>query len=122
VDLSKLLKFHTENASDWTFSLFTTSEPGRYMEIDVASNGKITILKSCIKLQNHFANGGAYLVSPAALKKSGFKSGEKFSLEDELLPSLMKMKCNLFGLEFVKSFIDIGVPQDYSRVTELLRK
>ena len=122
VDLAKLLKFHTKSASDWTFSLFRTSDFGRYMGMEVSENGKIISLKMDSEAQNRLANGGAYLVSPSSLEKSGFKAGEKFSLEDELLPALMSQECNLFGIEFNDSFIDIGIPQDYLRAANILSK
>jgi len=120
VDLSKLLKFHVESASDWTFSLFTTNDPGRYMGMDVATDGKINSLKSCIKEGFQLANGGVYIVEPTVLEKSGLKLGEKISLEDDLLPAIMSKGCSLFGIEFKKNFIDIGVPEDYLRATEYI--
>ena len=122
VDLAKLLKFHTKNASDWTFSLFRTSEFGRYMGMEVSDNGKIISLKTASEAQNRLVNGGAYLISPPSLEKTGFKAGERFSLEDELMPALEKQGCNLFGFEFNNSFIDIGIPQDYLRVADVLNK
>jgi D-glycero-alpha-D-manno-heptose 1-phosphate guanylyltransferase len=122
VDLAKLLKFHTKNASDWTFSLFRTSEFGRYMGMDVSDNGQIISLKMGSEEQNRLSNGGAYLVSPSSLEKSDFKAGEKFSLEDELLPALMNQGFNLFGIEFKDSFIDIGIPKDYLRAADVLNK
>lgn len=122
VDLAKLLKIHIKNASDWTFSLFRTSEFGRYMGLEVSENGKIISLKMDSEAQNRLANGGVYLVSPSSLEKSGFKAGEKFSLEDELLPVLMSQEFNLFGIEFKNSFIDIGIPQDYLRAANVLNK
>ena len=122
VDLSVLMKFHAEKSSDWTFSLFTTSEPGRYMGMDVDVDGKINSLKSSVKEGTRLANGGAYIVEPTTLEKSGFKLGEKNSLEDDFLPTLINKNCNLFGMEFKRNFIDIGVPEDYLRATEYLSK
>lgn len=122
VDLSVLMKFHAEKSSDWTFSLFTTSESGRYMGMDIAVDGKINSLKSSVTEGARLANGGAYIVEPAVIEKSGFKLGEKISLEDDFLPVLINKNCNLFGIEFKKNFIDIGVPEDYLRATEYLYK
>lgn len=122
VDLSVLMKFHVEKSSDWTFSLFTTSESGRYMGMDIAVDGKINSLQSSVKEGARLANGGAYIVEPAVIEKSGFKLGEKISLEDDFLPALINKDCNLFGIEFKKNFIDIGVPEDYLRATEYLYK
>lgn len=120
VDLAKLLKFHCDHSSDWTFSLFRTSEVGRYMGIEVKSDGEIVSLKSGIGEQGRLANGGVYLVNPSVLGNKSFVPGGKCSLEDDLLPALVAQDYKLFGLEFPSTFIDIGTPQDYFRAAEVL--
>jgi D-glycero-alpha-D-manno-heptose 1-phosphate guanylyltransferase len=120
VNLAELLKFHTNNSADWTFSLFRTSEVGRYMGIDVHSDGEIASLKSGTAEMGRLANGGVYLVNPSVMGDRAFLSGIKLSLEDDLLPALVAQGYKLFGLEFLGTFIDIGVPQDYFRAAKIL--
>jgi D-glycero-alpha-D-manno-heptose 1-phosphate guanylyltransferase len=120
VDLEELLKFHDEHSADWTFSLFRTSEVGRYMGIEVKADGEIGSLKSGNSQESRLANGGVYLVNPSLLAHKGLIPGNKLSLEDDLLPTLVAQGFRLFGLEFSGAFIDIGVPEDYFRVTEFL--
>ena len=120
VDLAELLKFHCDHSADWTFSLFRTSEVGRYMGIEVKSDGEIGSLTSGTRDQGRLANGGVYLVNPSVIANKAFVPGSKLSLEDDLLPVLVAEGYKLFGLEFPGGFIDIGIPQDYFRAAEVL--
>lgn len=120
VDLAGLLKFHSVHSADWTFSLFRTSEVGRYMGIEVKSDGEIGSLTSGTREQSRLANGGVYLVNPSVLANKAFVPGSKLSLEADLLPALVAQGYKLFGLEFSGTFIDIGIPQDYFRAAEVL--
>jgi D-glycero-alpha-D-manno-heptose 1-phosphate guanylyltransferase len=120
VDLAKLLKFHADHSADWTFSLFRTSEVGRYMGIKVKSDGEIDSLKSGTGEKGRLANGGVYLVTPSVLGNKAFVPGSRLSLEEDLLPAMEAQGSKLFGLEFSGTFIDIGIPQDYFRAAEVL--
>lgn len=120
VALDELLGFHAKHESEWTFSLFRANEVGRYMGMVVNSDGEILSLKSGTGAPSCLANGGVYLINPSVLHKTKFVPGHKLSLEDDLLPSFVAQGGKLYGLEFTGSFIDIGVPQDYFRATEVL--
>jgi D-glycero-alpha-D-manno-heptose 1-phosphate guanylyltransferase len=120
VDLATLRKFHANHSADWTFSLFRTSEGGRYMGIEVKSDGKIGSLQSGTGEQSRLANGGVYLVNPSVLANKAFAPGSKLSLEDALFPALVAEGYKLYGLEFPGVFIDIGIPQDYFRAAKVL--
>ena len=120
VDLAKLLKFHADHSADWTFSLFRTSEVGRYMGIEVKSNGEIESIKSGTRGKGRLANGGVYLVTPSVLGSGEFSPGSKLSLEEDLLSTLEAKGCKLCGIEFSGTFIDIGVPEDYFRAATVL--
>jgi D-glycero-alpha-D-manno-heptose 1-phosphate guanylyltransferase len=119
-DLKSLTKVSQENEADWCFSLFRTNEEGRYMGMDVSPQGQITSLKSGIGDRGRLANGGVYWVHPRALRGGRFASGDKVSLEDDIFPAAMASGDRLFGVEFSGTFIDIGVPDDYHRASELL--
>ena len=120
VDLKALLKFHTEQQAEWSFSLFRTNEIGRYMGMDIAEDGKILALKSKSPQTARLANGGAYLVEPSALSQFKEKVGSKLSLEDDILPLMLKNRSRMFGSEQNGRFIDIGIPDDYFRASEVL--
>ena len=120
VDLDNLYEFHLERKSEWTFSLFRTSQFERYMGMDVSPNGEILSLKSESKKSSGLANGGVYLIEPSALNSLAFKAGDKASLEDELLPNFISNGGVLYGKECKGKFIDIGVPEDYYQAIDIL--
>ena len=120
VELAALRAMHESSKADWTFALFRATEAGRYMGMDIARDGRITSLKSDTAKPSRLANGGVYLVNPGALRLGGWRPGGKHSLEDEILPAALATDQRLYGLECSGKFIDIGVPEDYARVPNLL--
>lgn len=121
VSLSRMSEFHQRSGSDWTFALFRTDESGRYMGMQVAPDGRIEALRSGTAGQpGLLANGGVYLVEPETLGTSGYAVGDKASLEDDILARLHRNGARMFGYESPGRFIDIGVPRDYHRASELL--
>ena len=120
VDLDNLYEFHLERKSEWTFSLFRTSQFERYMGMDVSPNGEILSLKSESKKSSGLANGGVYLIEPSVLGSLAFKAGDKASLEDELLLNFISNGGVLYGQECKGKFIDIGVPEDYYQAIDIL--
>ena len=120
VELAALQAFHTAHRSGWTFSVFRADQAGRYGGLDVAADGSIRYFRSGKGDVGALANGGVYLVEPAALRAARFKAGEKISLEDELLPAFGAAGGALFAMECDGKFIDIGVPADYHRAATFL--
>lgn len=120
VNLEILLKFHYTTNSDWTFSLFRTNDVVRYMGMDVSKEGRILSLKSDNKQSEQLANGGVYLVNPSVLKQFEPQIGIKLSLEDGILPAILNINAVVSGIECQGNFIDIGVPDDYFRASEIL--
>ena len=120
VELDSLLEFHNKRKSEWTFSLFRTTEVGRYMGMDVAADGRIISLKSDNTESGLLSNGGVYLINPSVLKMFDSKTEINMSLENEILPTIMDANGLLNGLECLGRFIDIGIPEDYFRASEIL--
>ncbi len=120
VNLLDLQKFHDSRTSDWTLSLFRTNEVGRYMGVDMKNDGQIISLQSTMGVPSRLANGGVYLIDPSVLEKTKFVPGNKLSLEDELMQACLVNFTKVYGLEFSGSFIDIGIPEDYRRATDIL--
>ena len=120
VNLNKLIAFSTFHNTDWCFSLFSSTESGRYLGMDISPQGVITSLKSATTQLGKLANGGVYLIHPRALHAIGFLPGDKCSLEEEIFPAAFALGQRMMGIEFVGSFIDIGVPSDYHRASKLL--
>jgi len=120
VDLKILRDFHVNQKSIWTFSLFRTIEVDRYMGIQLEPSGKLKLMNQQIGEQETLANGGVYLINPSNIKALGFKSGEKISLERDILKKLSDNHFDIYGIEFAGQFIDIGVPNDYKRASSIL--
>ena len=89
VPLDKLLTFHRESAADVTFSLFRSAEAGRYGRVELIADGQIVALGRTRASVGELANGGVYVLRPAAFRglADGFPS--KVSLEDDVLPAML---------------------------------
>ena len=120
VNLDKLILFSANHKSDWCFSLFAANEVGRYMGMDISPEGFITSLKSVTTHSGRLANGGVYWVQPSALQQIKFLPGDKCSLEEDIFPTAIGLGQRMMGIEFPGLFIDIGVPIDYQRASEML--
>ena len=120
VELAALRDIHDSKKADLTFALFRATVAGRYMGVDIAADGRITSLNSGAGKPGRVANGGVYLLNPETLRVGGWKPGDKVSLEDEIQLAAFESDRRLYGLECSGIFIDIGVPEDYSRASDLL--
>lgn len=118
VDLPALMRFHGDRHADLTICLFESDRHGRYMGITVDEEGQILSLADASP--GGLANGGVYLFGADALSGIPWRSGDRVSLEDELLPAIRQRKKRLFGFRCSGRFIDIGVPEDYRRAGALL--
>ena len=115
VDLDEMVKFHSNNKSDWTLSVIEKNALDRYMGIEMMNNGKLVSLKSD---NAKLVNGGAYLINPSVANKVNKNFDERVSLENELLPSFISNGGSLYGIKCEGNFIDIGVSEDYFRAEE----
>ncbi len=120
VKLADLAGVHVAHQSDWTFSLFRTNEAGRYMGMEMDTDGRILSLRSGMAEPGRLANGGVYLVNPDILQSAPWRTGDTLSLEDDLLPALFRAGARLYGFACEGRFIDIGMPEDYLRSAEIL--
>jgi D-glycero-alpha-D-manno-heptose 1-phosphate guanylyltransferase len=120
VALAKLSSLHSSKQSDWTISLFSTGDTGRYMGLDMAADGRILSLHAASEKSQWLANGGVHLVKPELLRASKWRRGDSLSLEEEIMPTLLDGGARFYGHECKGRFIDIGVPEDYFRSAAML--
>lgn len=120
VELAALEEFHARHSADWTFSLFRTEDAQRYLGLSVDADGRIRSLRADAGASPRLANGGVYLVEPEILRAYGWRSGDRLSLEEDMLPALFSRGAKLYGRESSRRFIDIGVPEDYRRSAGIL--
>ena len=120
VDLNLLSACAEAGEADGCFSLFRATEPNRYGRIDCNEFGQITKLNLTKAESGDLANGGVYVLRRSALLEEQAKPSHKVSLEDEIFPLALAMGRRFYGVEFAGSFIDIGVPSDYKRASNVL--
>lgn len=121
VSPTELLQSAVRHDADWTFSLFSSSNDTRYKPLVLSDTGIVTLPPSqkTYTQQNHYVNGGVYLVNPRCFEDyQGFHG--PCSLEDDLLPVSSQRKRIMSGVSFSSdTFIDIGLPSDYDRAQSL---
>lgn len=120
VELAELADLHRSKRADWSLSLFRSVDVKRYLGLGLAEGGRVESFTSSSVGGEVLVNGGVYLVRPTLLHDLPWKPGERLSLESDLLPHGLKAGWRLFGREFTRPFVDIGVPEDYRRAGTLL--
>lgn len=115
---SDLLKFHHQHQAQCSLSLFRSGEAGRYMAVRLGDDDRITALSDGEAEIGGFANGGVYVLDPAAFKN--FALGTPLSFERDILPQLHEQGAAIYGMACDGRFIDIGVPSDYARAADII--
>jgi D-glycero-alpha-D-manno-heptose 1-phosphate guanylyltransferase len=121
VRLESLLAFHETKKSDFTLTLFPVDNNPRYTGVEINVDHQITALRSPAPGGNQLINGGVYLMADTVLQSLPFKPGEKCSFENDILEYSINAGLKVFGHVSTGKFIDIGVPEDYSRAAVMLR-
>jgi D-glycero-alpha-D-manno-heptose 1-phosphate guanylyltransferase len=120
LDLGAMNAFHAVRRADFTLALFSSTDVQRYTSVELAADGRVASLKSSGTGAEPLANGGVYAIRPAVIARAGFRAGDRVSLEDELLPGLLKAGVGIFGYASDARFIDIGFPEDYARAASVI--
>ncbi|HQT90271.1 MAG TPA: sugar phosphate nucleotidyltransferase [Acidiphilium sp.] len=116
----KLLDFHVAHNARLTMALHRRIDVDRYLGVELDSSDRISALTSSSMSGGGLVNGGVYLIEPSSLREFGLQSGERYSLESEILPRYIGMASQIYGMECPGTFIDIGTPTDYHRAHDLL--
>lgn len=115
IDFNLLKNTYKKNNADWCFSLFRIGENSRYMSMELSNLGVIKSLNSGFSKHDTLVNGGVYLVNPLALRFNNTSKIIIHSLEDNIFPHAMSIGQKMIGQEFNGLFIDIGIPEDYTK-------
>lgn len=128
VNLCELDNFAKKSKADWCFSLFKGDDNSRYLPLTINRDDSLDLrLKKDIADDNNikynevntYLNGGVYWVNPASFNFFPFSVGEKISLENEIFTKSLEFGLHICGLPFSGIFIDIGLPDDYTRAQEM---
>ena len=113
INFNKLSLFHFENKSLLTIALQKIDDVSRYGSVVIDETGRIKAFTEKNEVKGKgLINGGIYLVNDKLFSNLGLP--DKFSFEKEVLEKQYN-KLNFYGLSYNSYFIDIGVPEDYSR-------
>ena len=115
VPMRELQELHVASEADWTLSLFRSNDGKRYQGIGLEEGGRVSALAG------ELGNGGVYLMKRTKLRGTPWAPGQRFSLESDLLPHAMRTGWRIYGREFARPFVDIGVPQDYQNAGAIIQ-
>lgn len=118
VDLQAQLNFHTSKNAAATLALKKMHKFDRYGVVNTDAEGVITSFEEKQFKEEGLINGGIYMLNKEAFLVKGLP--EKFSFEKEYLERFTKEK-KFYGYKSDGYFIDIGIPEDYSRAQEELK-
>lgn len=118
VDLNKLMNFHKAKNAEVTITLKYMENFDRYGAVEFDKNNIITKFEEKRKKDKGYINVGVYVIKKEALRKT---KEEKFSIEKDYFEKYTDKK-QFIGYIYDKEFIDIGIPCDYEKVCDILKK
>ena len=118
IDHKELVRFATSHSCRLAIVLRQVEDSGRYGAVTVDKDGRITnFIEKNPALKRGLINGGIYRLHRSLL--DGHPLGEPFSFETDLMQRRYTVE-PFYAYASDGYFIDIGVPDDYSRAqTEL---
>jgi D-glycero-alpha-D-manno-heptose 1-phosphate guanylyltransferase len=120
LDLGVFNDFHMNHKSSFSLALRQVDDTGRYGSVRIDENKRIAgFYEKSASGKRGYINAGVYLISRKYF--SELPLPEVFSLEKDFLEKEY-VKGQFYGFACSDYFIDIGIPEDYSRAqTEFLR-
>jgi D-glycero-alpha-D-manno-heptose 1-phosphate guanylyltransferase len=109
LNYSDLFKFHEENNSDLTMTLSRVSG-NRFGRVILREKRVITFGGDQPDFDSDLANAGVYVFERTVLNSVPER---KYSLEQDLIPELIKKNKRVMGYVSDNDFIDMGVPESY---------
>ena len=123
VNRADMVSYHAACGSGVTLSLVNVPENKRYSGVLLDEQGWVRSLKKRSEnSEGSLANGGVYLMEQGLLSEYKSHPRKKCSLEDDLLPDLLNKNKRIAGFVSEGDFIDIGIPEDYGRASEILSR
>jgi D-glycero-alpha-D-manno-heptose 1-phosphate guanylyltransferase len=119
IDLEALVEHYYYTVSEITLALKPMRDFDRYGSVEMDEESRIVTFNEKKFLEAGLINGGVYLMNAKGLISE--VEAEKFSLEKDVLEKLVR-EFYFTGIEFDKYFIDIGIPEDYTKAQEDFKK
>ena len=111
-----LIKMYREENPVMAIVLRKVEDISRYGSVKVEGNRVIGFNEKVSEAVPGVINGGIYLMKKEVL--SMISNGKKCSLENEIIPELLKQEKPICGIVNEGYFIDIGIPDDYFQFNE----
>jgi D-glycero-alpha-D-manno-heptose 1-phosphate guanylyltransferase len=119
VNVAELLSLHLSNDADCTLALKPMENFDRYGVVEIDASNTITSFREKQFYKKGLINGGIYILNKERLAAHHFP--EKFSFEKDFLEKQVSTG-KLKGLPQDGYFIDIGIPEDYTKAQKDLSK
>jgi mannose-1-phosphate guanylyltransferase len=123
LDLTAMMKFHSDRRSKVTISLAPVEDPTAYGLIETNSDGRINRFlekPSWDQVTTNLINAGAYLMEKEILKRIPAQTA--YSFERQMFPQMLEQGDPIYAFSSHSYWIDIGTPQKYLQLhRDLLR-
>ena len=111
-------QFHASHESLLSIVLRQVSDTSRYGSVSVDKNGRVVqFTEKANAAGAGLINGGIYLINKQLFQKLTFSS--KFSFEKDLMEKYYTQE-SFYGMPSDGYFIDIGIPEDYTKAQQEL--
>ena len=118
VDLTAFEHFHQEKNGLLSIVLREVEDVSRYGSVVIGDNNLITLFaEKQVTFGHGFINGGVYLIHRKIFEK--YPQPKKFSFEKDLMTKYYTQEC-FYAMPSDGYFIDIGIPEDYTRAQQEL--
>ncbi len=119
-DLRDLADFHRDRGSLATIGLSRVGDPSRSGLVQVDPTGRVVrfIEKGAVQGDCNTVSAGVYVFETEML--DFIPADRNVSLELEVFPRLVEMGVPLYGYTLGRPFVDIGTPEGYQRMQELV--
>lgn len=119
LNLSKMHNLFLEKQAHLVMGLKCVNDCARYGSVEIDNSGRIVGFSEKKAIGSCIINGGVYLTSKDILK--GIELTYPFSWERDFLEKFYK-KLRFYGIVSDDYFIDIGMPEDYERAQDELKR
>ena len=120
VDLHKFYNLHIEQRSQISLALRKVNDASRYGTIEKTNEHKINSFKEKSGTSNQgIINGGVYILDKELYLQTT-PASTPFSIEKDFFEKQLNA-ITIKGFEFAGYFIDIGIPEDYTKAQHDLK-
>jgi NDP-sugar pyrophosphorylase family protein len=120
LDWSAMARYHLEHASaDATLAVVHVDDTGRYGQVTIDEEGRVTGFdEKRAGGRPGLVSAGCYALEPRVL--DGVPEGRSVSIEHEVFPALLRAGAVLRAFVTAGPFVDMGTPDGYRELRELL--